>query len=215
MVVWVFRISPFLCLTQLVCFLFLFSSAIIFWFSKTFDVMFMWKGCSASYTCWARCSCGQRCSWVRFHFCNSISSAIHTKGSLISNASPTEIFSFILPLDVWLIFVFYICDCIFYFILWMTPILSLCSFEWTVPLLLTVSTIKIAYANHTNPMQKCFWDAYRSLITDQVLLDCGAVQADALTVDRLASLEKVNGEIFHFLLASNLFPLFFPDSIRK
>lgn len=25
----------------------------------------------------------------------------------------------------------------------------------------------------------------------QVLLDCGAVQADALTVDRLASLEKV------------------------
>lgn len=29
------------------------------------------------------------------------------------------------------------------------------------------------------------------IILLQVLLDCGAVQADALTVDRLASLEKV------------------------
>lgn len=29
----------------------------------------------------------------------------------------------------------------------------------------------------------------------QVLLDCGAVQADALTVDRLASLEKVKCEL--------------------
>ena len=28
-------------------------------------------------------------------------------------------------------------------------------------------------------------------LENQVLLDCGAVQADALTVDRLASLEKV------------------------
>lgn len=32
----------------------------------------------------------------------------------------------------------------------------------------------------------------------QVLLDCGAVQADALTVDRLASLEKVyEFHLFH------------------
>lgn len=30
----------------------------------------------------------------------------------------------------------------------------------------------------------------------QVLLDCGAVQADALTVDRLASLEKVYFKTF-------------------
>lgn len=30
-----------------------------------------------------------------------------------------------------------------------------------------------------------------TLLLPKVLLDCGAVQADALTVDRLASLEKV------------------------
>lgn len=32
-------------------------------------------------------------------------------------------------------------------------------------------------------------------VENQVLLDCGAVQADALTVDRLASLEKVYKDV--------------------
>lgn len=79
-----------------------FSAAIKSWLSKFFDVMLMWKGCSASYTCWARCSCGQRCSWVRFYFCNSVSSAIHTKGSPISNASSRD-FQFYSSPWCWLI----------------------------------------------------------------------------------------------------------------
>lgn len=33
----------------------------------------------------------------------------------------------------------------------------------------------------------------------QVLLDCGAVQADALTVDRLASLEKVCCKLYDMI----------------
>lgn len=34
------------------------------------------------------------------------------------------------------------------------------------------------------------------MLVYQVLLDCGAVQADALTVDRLASLEKVGHIVY-------------------
>lgn len=71
-------------------------------------------------------------------------------------------------------------------------------------------------------MRKWFCSGYKSLITYQVLLDCGAVQADALTVDRLASLEKVIGEIFHFSflvffssVICCLLPSFSPDSLRK
>lgn len=61
----------------------------------------------------------------------------------------------------------------------------------------------------------------------QVLLDCGAVQADALTVDRLASLEKVyEFHLFHtpavlfiylhgFLLLLLLFYVFLLASIQR
>jgi hypothetical protein len=55
-----------------------------------------------------------------------------------------------------------------------------------------------------------------SLHIRKVLLDCGAVQADALTVDRLASLEKVCFLFFCFWLCfakhNSIAPLRFSSS---
>jgi hypothetical protein len=48
-----------------------------------------------------------------------------------------------------------------------------------------------------------------SLHIRKVLLDCGAVQADALTVDRLASLEKVSGSALQFARTTRSFQFHF------
>lgn len=62
------------------------------------------------------------------------------------------------------------------------------SFPWHLMVVHCIN-LEIILMGHVNQSKILKYVVFAIMI--QVLLDCGAVQADALTVDRLASLEKV------------------------